>query len=318
MTARYAQIHDTTVRDAFERYCAQRVNTAGEHLALRPRRAHRRCRVGQAQPRPDPRQPPQRLLRPATPTGLPAPQRLPHLPRLPDHTRVPRHPPPPGRHQPAPHRPRRRQRPVPPRRQPPPRPGQPRPDHPRPRSTPRRRTRDDPRRQQPPPRRAAAARHDAAVNRAHAAIADTRPRRPARSPSPPSPAPPRLPRLALPPTRPPRHDHPAPHATANRAPTVPAAQRATADSLRQRLDAARDEIARLRAENAASATSSPAPSANNEPTAEPLRRGHVHNTSHLLKRRISRTTRDNGPYRAMPISLGPSAPPSTPTGRLYG
>ena len=39
--------------------------------------------------------PPQRLLRAATPTGLPAPQRLPHLPRLPDHRRVPRHPPPP-------------------------------------------------------------------------------------------------------------------------------------------------------------------------------------------------------------------------------
>ncbi len=29
MTARYAQIHDSTVRDAFERYCHQRVNTAG-------------------------------------------------------------------------------------------------------------------------------------------------------------------------------------------------------------------------------------------------------------------------------------------------
>ena len=87
---------------------------------------------------PDPRQPPQRLLRAATPAGLPAPQRLPHLPRLPDHPRVPRRPPPPGRHQPQAHRPRRRQRPVPPRRQPPPRAGQPRPHHPRPRSTPRR------------------------------------------------------------------------------------------------------------------------------------------------------------------------------------
>ena len=30
MTARYAQIHDQTVRDAFDRYCQQRVNTAGE------------------------------------------------------------------------------------------------------------------------------------------------------------------------------------------------------------------------------------------------------------------------------------------------
>lgn len=36
MTARYAQIYDRTVRDAFERYCAQRVNTAGEHLDYDP------------------------------------------------------------------------------------------------------------------------------------------------------------------------------------------------------------------------------------------------------------------------------------------
>ncbi len=36
MTARYAQIHDHTIRDAFERYCAQRVNTAGEHLDYEP------------------------------------------------------------------------------------------------------------------------------------------------------------------------------------------------------------------------------------------------------------------------------------------
>ena len=36
MTARYAQIHDRTVREAFERYCAERVNTAGEHLDYEP------------------------------------------------------------------------------------------------------------------------------------------------------------------------------------------------------------------------------------------------------------------------------------------
>ena len=36
MTARYAQLHDHTIRDAFERYCAQRVNTAGEHLDYEP------------------------------------------------------------------------------------------------------------------------------------------------------------------------------------------------------------------------------------------------------------------------------------------
>ena len=41
MTARYAQIHDHTVRDAFERYCAQRVNTGANisdtTLTLLPR-----------------------------------------------------------------------------------------------------------------------------------------------------------------------------------------------------------------------------------------------------------------------------------------
>ena len=36
MTARYAQIHDHTVRDAFERYCAQRVNTAGAAVPYDP------------------------------------------------------------------------------------------------------------------------------------------------------------------------------------------------------------------------------------------------------------------------------------------
>ena len=36
MTARYAQIHDHTVRDAFERYCAQRVNTAGHAVPYDP------------------------------------------------------------------------------------------------------------------------------------------------------------------------------------------------------------------------------------------------------------------------------------------
>ncbi len=97
MTARYAQIHDHTVRDAFERYCRQRVNTDGDRRALRPRRPHGRRRVGQAQPLPGARQPAQRLLRPAASAGLPAPQRLPHLPGLPDDPGVPRHPPPPRR-----------------------------------------------------------------------------------------------------------------------------------------------------------------------------------------------------------------------------
>lgn len=36
MTARYAQIHDRTVREAFERYCAGRVSISGEHLDYDP------------------------------------------------------------------------------------------------------------------------------------------------------------------------------------------------------------------------------------------------------------------------------------------
>ncbi len=36
MTSRYAQIHDSTVRDAFERYCHQRVNTAGDAVPYDP------------------------------------------------------------------------------------------------------------------------------------------------------------------------------------------------------------------------------------------------------------------------------------------
>ena len=36
MTARYAQIHDQTVRDAFDRYCQQRVNTAGDAVPFDP------------------------------------------------------------------------------------------------------------------------------------------------------------------------------------------------------------------------------------------------------------------------------------------
>ncbi|MCA1706118.1 MAG: tyrosine-type recombinase/integrase [Actinobacteria bacterium] len=36
MTARYAQIHDHTIRDAFQRYCDQRVNTGGERLDFDP------------------------------------------------------------------------------------------------------------------------------------------------------------------------------------------------------------------------------------------------------------------------------------------
>ena len=93
---------------------------AGQHRRpgprLRPGRAHRGRRMGQAQPVPDQGQPAERLLRPTAAARLPSPQRLPDLPRLPDHPRIPRHPPPPGHHQPAPAHPRRSQRPDPPGR----------------------------------------------------------------------------------------------------------------------------------------------------------------------------------------------------------
>jgi Phage integrase family len=36
MTARYAHLHDTTLREAFDRYCEQRVNIAGELLDYDP------------------------------------------------------------------------------------------------------------------------------------------------------------------------------------------------------------------------------------------------------------------------------------------
>lgn len=36
MTARYAEIHDSTIRDAFESYCHQRVNTTGNTVPYDP------------------------------------------------------------------------------------------------------------------------------------------------------------------------------------------------------------------------------------------------------------------------------------------
>ncbi len=36
MTARYATLHDTTVRQAFDEYCRQRVNLAGDRIAYDP------------------------------------------------------------------------------------------------------------------------------------------------------------------------------------------------------------------------------------------------------------------------------------------
>ena len=251
MTARYAQIHDRTVRDAFERYCAQRVNIAGEALDYDPDALtadaewvkHNLSRIRDSLPNGYCGRPPQQ--------DCPHPNACltcPDFQTTPEFLDIHRQQ---ADDQPQAHRPRRRQRPVPPRRQPPPRPRQPRPDHPRPRS----------------------AQHEHQVvsradNTHHLRPRRRRPTRRHRHP------------------RPPRHRGARPHRHAvtftavadaagvsrswlynqpdlrdtitglrhngNTAPATvtPAAQRATTDSLRQRLDAARDEIARLRAENA--------------------------------------------------------------------
>ena len=227
---------------------------AGQHRRraprLRTRRAHRRRRVGQAQPRPRPRQPPQRLLRAPTPTGLPAPQRLPHLPRLPDHPRVPRHPPP--------------ARPTTNRKliaradangqfrlaenlrqvQ-----DQPRTDHPRPRSHPGRQA-GDPRRQLPPPAPAQPhRRHDHAVRRARCRHRSARPSTASPSPSPPSPTPPASPAAGSttkPTSATPSSDSAVTAQPDAGGPNFSTGQRRLAPTAPRRR---RDEIARLRAEN---------------------------------------------------------------------
>ena len=170
MTARYATIHDHTVRDAFKELLPPAHQHRRRAPRLRARRSDRRSRMGQAQPLTGPRHPAQRLLRPAAPAGLPAPQRLSHLPGLPDHPRVPRHPPQTGRLQPPPHRPSRRRRPLPPGRQPPQGPDQPRTHHPRPRS-PRERAAHMSRADNSHHLlRAAVARHDVSIERTRAVI----------------------------------------------------------------------------------------------------------------------------------------------------
>jgi integrase len=139
-TSHYAKIHDATIREAFDRYQSQRVDISGQQIGYDPGSPGRIGRVGQAQPQPGPRQPPERLLRTSCTAGLPAPECLPDLPGLPDHAPVPADPPAAGRGQQPSHRPSRGQGTAPPRREPAPCPGQPGPDHPRPRSPPGRRS----------------------------------------------------------------------------------------------------------------------------------------------------------------------------------
>ncbi len=255
MTARYATIHDHTVRDAFEEFCRQRVNTAGEHLDFEPDALtadaewvkHNLSRVRDSLPNGYCGRPPQ--------------QDCPHpnaCLTCPDFQTTPEFlddPPQTGRHQPAPDRPSRRRRPVPPGRQPPPGPGQPRAHHPRPRSD--RVARDREGRSTMTRadntahlRLAAAARHDAAVGRARSALEALD--RSGHSLTFSAVA------LAAGVSRGWLYNQPDLRSTITRlrtgssrsTPPVPAAQRATPDSVLRRLDAARDEVTRLRSENA--------------------------------------------------------------------
>ena len=111
MTGHYARVHDTTIREQFDRYQAQRVNVAGQRLDYDPDAPtasaewvkHNLNRIRDSLPN-------GYCARPRA-TRLPPPQRLPDLPGLPDHARLPRHPPPASPHQPAAHLARRHSRP---------------------------------------------------------------------------------------------------------------------------------------------------------------------------------------------------------------
>ncbi len=249
MTARYAQIYDRTVRDAFERYCAERVNIGGEHVDYEPDALtadaewvkHNLARIRDSLPNGYCGRPPQQdcphpnacLTCPdfqTTPEFLDIHRRQAHTNkrliaradangqfRLADNLRQVQASL--ERIIPALEAVQRRQR-V---------------------------TRADNTRHL---RQAAAARHHDAVDRARAAIETLdRTGEPitftavARHAA-------RVPRLALPPTRPARHHPRPPHRRTARGPLLPTAQRATADSLRQRVDGLRAEIASLRDDNA--------------------------------------------------------------------
>lgn len=136
MTARYARIHDTTIREAFDHYQSQRVNIAGQTLGYDPDAPtaaaewvkHNLSRIQDSLPNGYCGRPPQQ--------DCPHPNACLTCPGFQTTPEFLRHPPPPGDHQSGPDHPRRRQRPVPPRRQPPPGARQPGTHHPRTRSHP--------------------------------------------------------------------------------------------------------------------------------------------------------------------------------------
>ena len=71
MTGHYAKVHDATVREAFDRYQSQRVNIAGERVGYDADSPTASAEWVEAEPEPGARQPPQRLLRPPRPAGMP-------------------------------------------------------------------------------------------------------------------------------------------------------------------------------------------------------------------------------------------------------
>jgi len=131
MTDVYARLHDSTIRTAFDVYQTKRVDIAGAVLNFDPDSAtadaewlkHNLAGLGQ---------PAQRLLRTASPAGVPSSQRLSDLSSLPDHRRVPTRASPACQGQSPPHPDRRGPRPGANGREPPAHPGGPGAHHPGP------------------------------------------------------------------------------------------------------------------------------------------------------------------------------------------
>jgi integrase len=88
MTARYAELHDETLRREIARW-HERVNIRGERVALPVEGPLGQAAWDEGAHRPRPPGAPERLLRPAAGPDLPAPQRLPQLRQLPHRPVVP-------------------------------------------------------------------------------------------------------------------------------------------------------------------------------------------------------------------------------------
>jgi len=87
MTAVYARLADTTIREHWE--CAQKINIRGEPVDTTIRRAAHRCRMDETQPHPRENGAAQRLLRSAAAEIVPARQRVSDLPAVRHHRGIP-------------------------------------------------------------------------------------------------------------------------------------------------------------------------------------------------------------------------------------